>query len=321
MNSIKHIILLCLLAILINCCAGDRYHLTIEDYIPDIDNNSDTTKYKIYFTASVYSSNNQSISTRGAYTPDTVALPEGRVVHIYIYDGDKTPITGIPITFSMLQATADGVIEPTNSEYDIKLSPGTYNFYALSEFNNSSDKTPTFVNSNGAGGLKKGLYNNLDYLWWSYEGLIVSDNESSNVNMLFKHISTNIQLNFEATDGGTITKISDANMQCPNPSGCELQLANGDISASVTLNSGMQNLNFITGANSMYVDLVPFTPPVDSLLIKAAVNVNNTYNAWYDIYIKPPDGGTFEQGISYEYNLHFISSTRTLNAQLVEVKR
>ena len=305
--------------LLINSCAGDRYHLIIEDYVPNTTNDSDTARCKIHFTASVYSPNNQDTSTRGAYTPDTIALPKGRVIHIYIYDGDKTPITGIPCAFALLQATTNGVIEPINSEYDIKLSPGTYNFYALSEFNNSSDKTPTFVNSNGAGGLKKGLYNNLDYLWWSHEGITVSDNESSNVNMLFKHISTNIQLNFYASSGHTITDLNDATIQCPNPSSCELQLANGNITASTTLSSGMQNLNRISGENSMYIDFVPFTPPIDSILIKAAVNVDNTYAAWHDIYIKTPSGGTFEQGISYEYNIYFDSSTRAMNVQLTKI--
>ena len=69
----------------------------------------------------------------------------------------------------------------------------------------------------------------------------------------------------------------------------------------------------------MYIDFVPFTPPIDSILIKAAVNVDNTYAAWHDIYIKTPSGGTFEQGISYEYNIYFDSSTRAMNVQLTKI--
>ena len=164
-------------------CAGDKYHLTIEDYYPN-ESPEDTLSSNVSFIANVLPIGDLLANTKGAYTPDTIALPEGRVIHIYIYDGDKTPLTGIPISGAIYSATSAGIIAPINDQYIINLKPGTYNFYALSEFNHDSDKTPPFVNSNGEGGLKKGLADNLDYLWWAAEGIVISDNESTTIQML-----------------------------------------------------------------------------------------------------------------------------------------
>ena len=166
--------LLVLTMLILYGCAGDTYHVIIKD--SDIDDQVTVSNPQPITVAAVVSSalidgasgdefnlaNYSSEETRGPYTPDTINLPEGRIVHMYVYDGGYTPETGTAVNFALYKATSAGVLTPTAAQYDIKLSPGTYNFYALSEFNNASDKTPPFSNANGANGEKTNLSNELD---------------------------------------------------------------------------------------------------------------------------------------------------------------
>ena len=153
---------LCCLLFLLGC-AGDKYYVEIDDIVS---NETDSTQQKLVpltFTASVGAKSFSELSeTKGLYTPDTIQLPKGRVVHMFIYPSGKTPLNSSPMVFSILQATYEGMITPLTGQYVIALPPGYYNLYAISELNNASDKTPPFVNGNGYGGKMTGLYNELD---------------------------------------------------------------------------------------------------------------------------------------------------------------
>ena len=162
MKKLIHILLSSIIAMIMACCAGNTYHLVIEDLVPNVD--KETIKQQSAFYASVAKGGNESYNTRGIYTPDTMKLPKGRVIHMFLYSDYDTPITATPIGFYIYVATEDGVIEPQQPMYKISLKPGTYSLYAISEFNNASDKTPPFVNGSESGGLMNGLYNGLDYL-------------------------------------------------------------------------------------------------------------------------------------------------------------
>ena len=308
-------------------CAGEKYNLIIED----IEEEGETSLLTVYgnlevttFVNSLYLDESH-INTRAAYTPDTVPIPSGRYIHMYIYDGSETPLTGMPINFAIFQSTSPGYINPEDASYNIKLEPGTYNIYAISEFNNSSDKTPSFVNSSEKGGELIGLSNDLDYLWWSKEKLVITEDQTTKVQIIFNRISTQIQINLYAEEGYEIAEIGSGgyNMQGPDNSQCTLQLATG-VSTTATNRyqenaNNMINLNKISDENVFYLDFLPFKPLTDSLLVKIALTIEGGYNTWRDIYIDVPSGGVFEQGYCYTYNV-YIGPTRVSNTEVAEIK-
>lgn len=316
-KNIIHTIFSVILFLFFIGCAGGNYHLVIEDYYQPL-TTDDTIKSNVTFTAEVIPRGGTKNVSRGAYTPDTIPLPENRVIHIYIYDGEYTPITGTPINFVIYSSTSAGIVAPTSAQYDINLDPGTYNFYALTELNHDSDKTPPFLYSDGTDGLKYMLSDNLDYLWWGYEGIVISDNESTNVNMQFQHICTQIQVTFIAASGHTITSISTPNIQYPSNTDIYLQMANGSITTSYTLASGMMNLDSIPGSNTFYIDLIPFEPPDNTMIMKVPLNLDNKGISWYDVNLPIPTEGVYEQGYCYMYDIYFGETTRaTLTNSLI----
>ena len=197
-------------------CVKEVCVIEIDDIIVDnVDNNDISYKTStLKFEAKVGSSTatSSSHSLRALYTPDTVALPEGRYVHIYVYDEGVTPLTGVPVNFAIYTATSAGVLSPLSSSYELTLDSVTYNLYALSEYNNSSDRTTSNVNSNMQGGEKTGLSKERDYLWWKQENVVVSDESTTSIGMLFNHICTKIQFNFTATTGDTLTYLGSGTL-------------------------------------------------------------------------------------------------------------
>ena len=160
------------ISFIIGSCAGDKYYLTIEDIdnTASDDSNSNPTKYyTLSFNASVLSSssNKYSEESKTPYNSDTVLFSTGRVIHFFVYKGvNSSPYSNQYYFMGIYYAYENGFIKPQYSQYEILLPVGIYSIYAISEYNNPSDKTPPFSNSNGLGGEMVDLVNTLNYLWW-----------------------------------------------------------------------------------------------------------------------------------------------------------
>ncbi len=329
-----------LLLLMICGCAGEDHYLLIEDIVYEEDGEKMIT---LNFTAEVnytdshytditsedietsmlYNStdlNFENLSdlnqTKLPYVSYNIPLPIGRYIHIYVYKYGSTPLNSAPLKFGLYKCVSEGVISPTSSQYAITLAPGRYNFYALSELNNDSDKTPSFVNSTGYGGVKTGLSNGLDYLWWSSTGVRVTGTSSPDLSILFKQISSQIQLNFIASSGTTFT-FSTQNIQAPSTTSCRLQMATGKITTSTIFSSGMQNLELVDNY-SMYINIVPFKPSTN-IYAKIAMNINNKGNSWQTITLKTPVSGNFYQGYSYVYNVYVDGTKITKEPELTRI--
>ena len=235
-------------------CAGDTVYLTIED-LPEISTPDDTSDYStLYFTAAVGGTafDEDAIDTRSFFQgADTIPLPKGRVVSLYIYKGNKTPANSTYLYYGKYNVEKAGFLTPIYA--NPSLPPGNYNLYAVSELNNTSDKTPNFYNGTGRA---TGLYNGLDYLWWSMQKVHVLPSTPQTIPILFAHESTEIMVNFEM-DGCEIDTIYQATVNYPTTSACVYQLATGKISPSTNITTfSYFNLNISQTVG--FVNFVPF---------------------------------------------------------------
>ncbi len=297
-----------LLLLFITSCAGESYRINIED-IPSSDKTDTTKYYTIAFEAQVSSVSKNEFVTRGIYTPDTIPFPVNRYVHMYIYKENITPITGTPFAFSILKSNTQGTMTPISSQYELKLPPGTYNAYAVSELNTTYNNQLTFVNSNGAGGEKVGFANSLDFLWWKQENIVVSELANEPIQVIFQQLCTHIQLNIHAGEGQKILNYYSGDISAPTVSACTLQLATGIVTPAPTVDSN-QRINLTRVDSIYYVDLVPFTLE-GNILVKLNVEVEQGYSGWKDIYLPAPEDSQFKQGNAYIYNVYYDLPSKT----------
>ncbi|MGL5682144.1 MAG: fimbrillin family protein [Marinifilaceae bacterium] len=299
-------------------CAGKDYYVDINE-MDQVAKDTTRILYSPNFTTVSVSAHNEQTdpSTKGGYTPDTIDFPKGRIIHVYVYKGGDTPQTATPIAFSMLISYANGLVKPMSSQYNLKLAAGVYSLYAMSEYNYLGDQTPPFVNSNGSGGLKYGLSNQCDYLWWKMENIHISQFANPPIPIVFKHICTLIQLNLHATAGNKITQIGSATIETPSPSGCRLQMATGYINPAPTFQTN--TTSFTQSGNNFYVNLVPaivtFRP-----LVYIDVALNGGYLTWHSIFLPTPSKGLFKQGNGYIYNIYFSGNrSEAPQVELIEI--
>ena len=117
--------------LIMNClfisCAGETYHIIIEDLPPEEIQVTDTTVYvKLSFRAAVGGATSDG-QTR---TNDTINLPVGRYVTLYIYSEGETPETGNQLRQDKYTVQTAGYLTPV---YQVTpLAEGTYNIYAVS---------------------------------------------------------------------------------------------------------------------------------------------------------------------------------------------
>lgn len=297
-------------------CAGEKYYVDIED-IPNWDKGDTTRYFTLTYTAHV-GSNIYNASGKGIYTPDTVPLPAQRTAHMYIYKAGQTPQTNTPFAFSILQSNEEGTLTPQSAQYDLKLPAGTYNAYAMSEFNTTDNNQLNFINGNGAGGLMNGFANGLDFLWWKQEDIVISDISAPIIRVVFEQVSTHIQLNIYADEGQEIITCYSGDISTPQPASSTLQLATGQVTLATDISSS-QRTSFVVVNKSFYVNLVPFKTSAE-MLVKINVQVANGYPGWKDVYLPIPEGGEYKQGNAYIYNLYYSNPTRVFKAKLQEIR-
>lgn len=281
-------------------CAGDKHTILIEEF-PSPGENAGSGSVQII--ADVYPrdfSRSATGPTKGVYTPDTLDLPKGRYVHLYVYDEGETPETALPVNFGIYTAREAGVLAPLAAMYDLSLKPGTYDFYAISEMNNSSDKTPPFADPDDPGGIMCCLDNGLDYLWWSATGVEVEADEPTALQMVFDHVNTLIQINMHAAEGHTVDTIYQVTITGPLAAASILQFATGAISSSWIL-SGTYDM--VAYPDRVYTaDFVPFTPG-ESLTVMMDVTLDGV-TSWKSFFLPPPEEGSFEGGNCYLYDAY-----------------
>ena len=162
-------------------CVKDKHYLFVEEYDDLNPNKSQDDLAEKTYTFNFNAKINPLISisdntlSKTVYTPDTTAVAQGRIIHIYIYKDDVTPQTGTYSQMLIYEVYTNGFIKPVSDQYKINLTAGIYSFYAISENNNSSDKTPGFVNSNGTGGEMQGMSNGCEFIWWNNEKVKLGD--------------------------------------------------------------------------------------------------------------------------------------------------
>ena len=187
----------------------------------------------------------------------------------------------------------------------VSLTAGTYNVYAVSEFNNTSDKTPNFdVNKSG---IATTLYNELDYLWWSKTGIEVTGETPQTIPIQFNHVATKILINCEAAAGHKLDAVTDVTLGTPNTSGCTYQLATGYITSSTTFNSSTQSAT--VDGFSAYSNFIPFNATSYSQRTgQAEITMNGQYGGWKSFILPLPYGKEFKAGYEYVYTVSFGSS-------------
>lgn len=315
-------IILCLFSGIIFSCAGDTVYFTIED-LPEkedapIDSSLNGT---LSFTVSCggSASNGISYGTKAFFQGlDTIPLPLGRIVTLYIYNGNKTPQTGSPVYYGKYTVQKPGILTPMYA--DPSLPAGEYNLYAVSELNNASDKTPNFGYNSG---LASGLYNGLDYLWWCQKSVRVESTTAQTIPILFAHASTQILVNFKMT-GCQIDTIYQATLNYPSTYGCTYQLGTGIIKSSTNMSMGYFNLNITQ--NMGFINYVPFegdifdaVSGIDGMVYLKACGANQ---GWQTFTLPLPSNYELVGGYMYEYTVYVTQyASAVARAELMGVKR
>lgn len=295
---------------ILSSCAGDTYHIIIDD-IPDnsVDlSDSTNTLTPISFSVSV-TKHNQHTSTK-SNTDGIINLPVGRYVTIYVYRNNNTPETGYVYTQAKFICKKAGYLTPLYS--GLSLPEGVYNLYAVSTLNATSDKTPNF--SLNMGGEANNLSNGLDYLWWSESSVSVSGETPQIIPIEFEHVATKITINCAGESNNILSKLSNLTIQSPDPFYSDYQLATGEISSSAFLNTYNLQTTIDGFVASAYI--VPYTATFDYKLTGMAnVTINNQFSGWKSFSLPLPDDGDLESGTEYIYTI-FFSLNRNSNNKI-----
>ncbi len=310
--------LLLLLLALLSACAGDTIHFEISDLPKPVEPNDTTTYGTLYFSA--FAASHYQIDSKAFLQPDdTIPLPKGRVVSIFIYDGNTTPETGQYVYYGKYTVNTPGYLTPLYN--DPQLPVGQYNLYGVSELNNASDKTPAFNNGTG---VATDLYNGLDYLWWSQTGVAVTAETPQTIPILFEHASSQIVIKFDVSDEYTIDTIYSATLNYPYTYGCSYQLATGAISPSETMS--IDYFDLYISDNTGYIDYIPFTgsyiDAVAGVSGMANVQLEGQSSGWQIFTLPLPGNNRFEPGNSYEYEVELNALTSAMPKSVLKgVKR
>ena len=298
-------------------CAGDEIYLIIED-LPDTTEIKDTTsRGYVYFTASVAgrTSGNDFFNTRTLENNDTILLPQGRHVTIYYNLKGSNTYT----YYNHYIADKAGYLTAVYNE--IALSTDTFNFYAVSELLNSSDKTPAFPQSGN--GIATDLYNGLDYLWYAMEDIVITQNTPQTIPIVFDHVASAIEIEFTVPSTDIMDTIYAATIGYPSTSGYEYILSSGTVGPSKTFGNGARDLlmDSIYGALVM----IPFDAS-NYVHITGQINpvVNGDNIGWWNYSLPLPDGKEFLPGYIYDYIVlvdKSTTSTRSSTGILRNIKR
>lgn len=315
--------LLLLLLALLSACAGDTVHFEISDLPKPVVPNDTTTYGTLYFSA--FSTPTNAIDSKAFLQPDdTIPLPKGRIVSIFIYDGNTTPETGQYVYYGKYTVNTPGYLTPIYN--DPQLPVGQYNLYGVSELINSSDKTPAFNNGTG---IATDLYNGLDYLWWSQLNISVVDTTPQSIPILFEHVATRIEIEFTPPDDCVIDTIYQATLAYPNTDSCTYQLATGQISPATSVSLGSFDMNM--NGNLGFINYVPLDG--DDATLEEGVSglvdimICGEYLGYQEFFIPMPGNNKFEAGNSYQYEVEFpmaggvSSAKKVLKGVLKGVKR
>ncbi len=306
MRRYTYLLLFGFIVLCIACaCAGDTYRVVIEDIpIKERPQKDTTNMVDFIFTVGVQPHNSSEINNTRYLQNGIVNLPVGRYVTLYIYQGDYTPETGDQYRQDKYVVKTAGYLTPLYQ--GVSLQKGTYNIYAVSEFNNTSDKTPNFdVNQNG---LATTLYNELDYLWWSKTGVEVTGETPQTVPILFEHVATKVVITCTGATGYTLTTLTQLTLGEPDTADCNYQLATGHINASTKFQSQPEEATldgFVASLNFVPFDASNFS----QITGQADVILEGYSGGWVSFSLPLPDGKEFSAGYEYLYTLEFAPSS------------
>lgn len=242
---------------------------------------------EVSFSVSIH---NQSWTTRAAET--LIPFPKDKYLKIYIYRAPDYPGNGSLYRELTFESRQEGTVDVLWGG-STQLAPGTYNFYAVSILKPYMPDYH-FANNNGYG---KGFANDIDYLWWKEENVVIGK-EAKRIPIIFNHVASKIVLNVQGAEGSGFQELKQITALKGNPSEVTLYLRDGTFTPTQKgANSTLMELE----GNRAYCYIVPFSPssPLDAHIGV----VMSRGERWQSFKIPLPEGGVFEGGTVYEYNV------------------
>ncbi|MGL5682145.1 MAG: fimbrillin family protein [Marinifilaceae bacterium] len=262
----------------------------IEDQREEILNGNE--RYVVYFNPRLESN----------FTKALTPFPQNCYVQVYASNTMSLNSLFFPFLYESL---SPGTLSPVSKP--ISISPGIYNFYAVSTKNDSIP--PSFNTQNFA----TTLYNGIDYLWSGVMDKNVWESGEV-IDITFTHCATQLVFNIvNNSQANAIDSVIYAAMGVPTIDSVSWNLVTGEIPQLQTDPSDIQIMNY--SKNTLSGICLPFISSKPIILACYALTAQNelfTFNV--DV---PPLSNGYLGGHSYQYNLVFDQDTLMVGDVLV----
>ncbi|MEG2471410.1 MAG: fimbrillin family protein [Bacteroidales bacterium] len=257
-----------------------------------------------------------------AITKSAIPFPVGNKATIHVYNAAdlSTPLAGTP---SLATAQNNGGVSSLTIDalsFPFSLNKGNYDFYCVTT-NTAIDPGITFTN-----GKSDTLSNNVDYLYASNKGVVVSSNTNVPFTFYHKNVKISIKITPNAAQGVTAVTIKNIGLKLPVATGDQqgkMDLATGVITPATTFAQTYTDITKVDDVNCSYIILpvaiTSGTAQTLSYTVKMDMTVQGTryIDRIYNFSIALPAAG-LDSGKNYTYTGLAGSKEVTFSPVIVE---